>query len=306
MSKQKFKLLVGDNAFHGISHLSQQRARDRSAEDDPSNVKNASKLVELALQNGASGFMFSVSETTLSILGELSQAGFNSTEKPDLYAIVPYAYEYVRLATKVGGIPGLAKKVSKEIVFSKNIFSVAPNVIGLIRLDTSAFLKTYIIYELSRIKSAAGKNANIHSILLHEIITDMALALNLDWLFKYYIKTLKKYQVRPGIETRNFPTLVHKFQTWNIDLSELTLVASFNDAGFQMNPSQEDCESALKSLTGTEVIAMSILAAGYLKPDRAISYIEQTPKLSGVVVGVSKQHHAVNTFQLLNKRLNNT
>src|SRR5665647_378242 len=143
MSKRKLELLVGDNAFHGISHLSQQRARERSISDNPSNVEYATKLVKLSLQNGATGFMFSVSETTLSILKSLDH-----DEKADLYAIIPYAYEYVRLATKVGGVSGLAKQISWQIIFSKNVFSVLPNLLGLIRFDPSAFLKTYLIYEI--------------------------------------------------------------------------------------------------------------------------------------------------------------
>ena len=118
MSKQQLELLVGDNAFHGISHLSQQRARERSIRDNPSNVEYATQLVKLSLQNGATGFMFSVSDTTLSILKAL-----DNDEKPDLYAIMPYAYEYVRLATKVGGISGLAKQISRQIIiFKKYIF----------------------------------------------------------------------------------------------------------------------------------------------------------------------------------------
>ena len=137
------------------------------------------KLVKLSLQNGATGFMFSVSGTTLSILKALDH-----DEKPDLYAIVPYAYEYVRLATKVGGVSGLAKQISREIIFSRNIFSVLPNLLGLIRFDPSAFLKTYLIYEISKIKSAAGKNANLKSVLLHEVITDMALALKSGLVFQ--------------------------------------------------------------------------------------------------------------------------
>ena len=296
MSKRQLELLVGDNAFHGISHLSQQRARERSVKDNPSNVEYATQLVKLSLQNGANGFMFTVSETTLSILKALDH-----DEKLDLYAIVPYAYEYVRLATKVGGVSGLAKQISRQIMFSRNIVAVAPNLLGLIRVDPSAFLKTYLIYEISRIKSAAGKSANLKSVLLHEVITDMALALDLDWFFKSYIKFFSKSKIRPGFETRNFPYLVEKFTEWHINMSEITIAASFNKVGFQMNPSQKDCENALLSVSCAEVIALSILASGHLKPPEAINYLRTLPNLKGIVAGVSKERHAEETFKLLSK-----
>ena len=294
MNKQKLSLLIGDNAFHGISHLSQQRARERSINADPSNVEYATKLVNLSLQNGANGFMFSVSNTTLSIL-----KGLNPDKKPDLYAIVPYAYEYVRLATKVGGFSSLAKHFSQQIIFSKNIVRIAPHLIGLIHANPLAFLKTYLIYEMSRIKSAAGKDANLKSILLHEVITDMALALNLDWFFKSYIKFFSGSKTRPGFETRNFPYLVQKFKEWSINMKDLIITCSFNKIGFQMNPSQNECEKTLEKIPQSEVVAMSILAAGYLKPTEAIDYIRGLSNINTIVVGVSKEHHALNTFRIL-------
>jgi hypothetical protein len=294
MSKQQLELLVGDNAFHGISHLSQQRARERAIKDNPSNIEYATQLVKLSLQNGANGFMFSVSDTTLSIL-----KGLNQDEKPDLYAIVPYAYEYVRLATQAGGVSGLAKQISRQIIFSKNIVTIAPNLIGLIRANPSAFLKTYLIYEISRINSAAGKNANLKSVLLHEVITDMALGFNLDWLFKSYIKFFFNSKTRPGFETRNFPYLVQKFKEWHIDMNNLIIASSFNKIGFQMNPSQAECEKALEEIPPAEIIAMSILAAGYLKPTEAIDYVRGLPNANVIVVGVSNTQQARETFRLL-------
>ena len=71
-SKEKL-LLVGDNPFHSISHLSQERARGRT--EDPGNPKYAASLILTALENGSNGFTFSVSETTLAILKELDAHG---------------------------------------------------------------------------------------------------------------------------------------------------------------------------------------------------------------------------------------
>jgi hypothetical protein len=291
-------LLVGDNAFHGISHLSQQRARERSKEKDPSNPEYAARLVRLSLQNGATGFMFSVSETTLSILKVLDRK-----QKPELFAIVPYAYEYVRLATQVGGISGLAKKISKQILLSRNIFAVAPNLIGLLRAKPSAFLRIYLPYEISRIKSATGKEVNLKSVMLHEVITDMALALNLDWFFKSYIDLLSKSKIKPGLETRNFPYLVQKLHEWGIDMSRIIITASFNEAGFQMNPSKTDCEKALQSVSEAEIVAMSILAAGYFRPPEAAAYLNSLSGIAHVVVGVSREQHALETFKQLSLTL---
>jgi len=297
-------LLVGDNPFHGISHLSQERARTRSIEQNQENIKQSENLVKLSLENGANGFLFSVDEITLSIIKNLNKN--SQTKNLNLFAIVPYAYEYVRKSTQTGGVSGLAKQLSKEMIFSRNAKVIALNIGGLLRFNPSALLKVYITYELSRIKSVINNNFTLKSVMLQEIITDMALALDMDQLFKSYIKFMEKSNVRPGFETRNFAYLVSKFKEWNIDFSKITLTASFNKVGFQMCPSKNECEKALEDAQEAEVIAMSILAAGYLKPTDAVGYLADLQRLSGVVVGVSKESQATETFRVLQEGFNKT
>lgn len=292
-------LLVGDNPFHGISHLSQERNRARG--DSLADPQYAAKLVLTALESGANGFMFSVSETTLSILKVLRQKG--EIERLSLYAIVPYAYEYVKLATQLGGIPGLAKRFGKQIVLSRNLTAMATGLKSAISMDPESLMKTYLTYEISRIKSSAGKHANIQSIVLHEVLTDMALALNLDWFFNAYTSFTLKLGIVPGFNTCNFAYLVDRFNEWHIDLRKILIVAPFNKVGFQMNPSRTDCEKALESVPEPVLIAISILAAGYLNPSEAIDYIASLPNLIGVAAGVSKEKHARETFVLLKQSL---
>jgi len=237
----RLTLLVGDNPFHGISHLSQERSRARTGL--VTSADYAAGLVLTALENGADGFMFSVSDTTLAILKVIRER--KGEVSPSLYAIVPYAYDYVRLATQAGGVSGLAKKVAKEIVASFNVEAMATGFRAAVSMDPVALLKTYLMYEISRIRSSAGKGANLESVLLHEIITDMALALNIDWLFKSHIDFVLKRGMRPGFETRNFACLVSKFKDWGIDFKDVVVATPFNAVGFQMNPSREECEKAL-------------------------------------------------------------
>jgi hypothetical protein len=246
--------------------------------------------------------MFSVSEKTLSILSLISEKG--EIGRLNLYPIVPYAYEYVKLATQTGGIPGLAKKFSKQIVMSGNLGAVVNGIRGVVRMNPISLMKTYVAYEMSRIKSSAGKRAEIKSIVLHEIVTDMALALNLEWFFKAYIDFVSKTKAAPGFNTCNFAYLVNKLDGWEIDSSDVIIVAPFNSVGFQMNPSRTACEEVLKGLKKPALIAISILAAGYLKPEEAVRYIAGLPNVKGVAVGVSKEKHAVESFRLLDEALN--
>ncbi len=292
-------LLVGDNPFHGISHLSQERATSRG--EDVANPKNAANLVQTALNNGADGFMFSVSDTTLSILKLVSKT--KQRDPIQIYAILPYAFEFVRLAVTQGGIPGLVKKIGSEIVFSGNIRAAVYGAKGITRTDPVSLLKSYLLYEESRIRSAAGKNGNIASILLHEVVTDMALALNMEWLIRSHIDFMQSRGIKPGFQTHNFAYLVSKFENWGIDSRKVSIAAQFNSLGFWMCPSRTECEEALNRIPDTEVIAYGILASGYLKVQEAAEYVKGLPGLNGMAVGVSKEYHASETFKLIEGNL---
>lgn len=292
-------LLVGDNPFHGISHLSQERSRSR--DDASAEPRYAANLVCLALENGANGFMFSVSDTTLAILKAIRERG--EIERLGLYPIVPYAYEYVRLAAQTGGFGGLAKAFGRRLISSGNLGAIGSGLKSVLGLNPESLIRTYLSYEISRIKSAAGKQGIIKSVLLHEVITDTALALDLDWLFETYRDHLVNQDLIPGFNTCNFPYLVGKFREWSLDVEESVVATPFNRVGFQMNPSKEECERTLREVKKPVVVAISVLAAGYLKLQEAMDFIAALPNLKGVAIGVSKEKHARETFRILREKM---
>lgn len=297
-SKNGKILLVGDNPFHGISHLSQERARSRG--ESANSVSAKANLVLTAVENGANGFMFSVSDLTLSILKNIREQ--NQISNLDLYAIAPYAFEYVRIATQTG-TPGLAKRFVKQLAVSKNVRAILGGLTTTVQMNPEGLMKTFLNYELSRIESAVGKKANLTSVLLHEVVTDMGLALDFEWLFKSYFSFLTKKGITPGFNSRNLPFMIKKFSEWGIDLNRIVLATPFNEVGFQMNPSRKECEITLSNLSTPIVIAISVLAAGYFKPHEAANYLAGLKNLKGIVVGVSKEQHARESFQLFRDRL---
>ena len=297
MNDHQRMFLVGDNPFHGISHLSQERARARGKK--AASPEGAAELVLTALQSGANGFTFSVSDLTLSILRFMRK---RRSGKLDLYGMVPYAFEYVRTATQTG-TPGLAKRLARQIVMSGDPGAIAIGMKAAITMNPSDLLSTYLTYEISRVRSSASGEMNLVSLLLNETVTDMALALNLDWLFESYVRFLSRRSIIPGFNTRNFPFFVRKFREWDMDTSHILVATPFNKAGFQMNPSKQECEKTLGDLPSSIVLAISILAAGYLKPLEAIDYVATLPNVKGVAVGISKEKHALETFKTLEGKM---
>ena len=292
-------LLVGDNPFLGVSHLTQERAIARG--NELSNPYHCAALVKTALDNGADGFMFTISEKTLSILKIVT----NDTEynRLQLYAIVPYVPELVRSAAISGGIPGLATRIGRGIAFSGNPGALMNAIKGAIGAEPASLVKSYLSYEISRLKSVMNNQGTLVSVMWHEVVTDMALALNMRWLFETHIEFMLQRAIKPGFETRNFAYLVSKLEEWGMDFSKVTIAAPFNAAGFQICPSKDECERTLARNPEMEVVGFSILAAGYLKLPEAIEYVANLFHLKGVAVGASKKQHAYETFKLLKEEL---
>jgi hypothetical protein len=287
-------LLVGDNPFLNISHLAQSKARER--QENPGDPVFAASLLRLALENGANGFTFSLCDSNLSILNHLDLDGL-----PDglgLYPVVPYAFEYVQKATQRGGFSGLVKKLGWDMVKSGNLESLAYGVLTTMTANPVSLMKAYLGYEVSRIDDFVNEKVRLESVLLHQVVTDLALALNMDSLFKEYVGFLSRKKITPGFNTGNFVYLINKFKEWKIDLSKILILAPFNKMGFQMAPSIKECEDSLRLLPTPSVIAMSVFAAGYVSPKDAAEYIAELPNIRGVAIGISKMKHAEETFSL--------
>ncbi len=184
-------LLVGDNPFHGVSHVSQQRANARGK--DLADPAHATEVVRCALESGADGFNFTVSDTTLAILRRLD-AGL----RPRLYPLVPNVSEFVRTAAMAGGIPGLARRLAREVIVSRNTKAITGGLKGVISNDPAALLRSLVNYEVSRLRSAMRPGSELATVMLHEVVTDMALGLNLRWLFEAHITCVQKLGVKPG------------------------------------------------------------------------------------------------------------
>jgi hypothetical protein len=288
----KKELLVGDNPFQGVSHLSQQRAMSR--EGDLSDPKYCADLVVASVDSGADGFMFTVNEKTLAILREIARKKIRKQLR--LYPIVPDAPGLARVAGRKGGIIGLGRDLAKGVIMSGGVA-------GILSANPEALFRGYLGCEASRIEKAMGRGMVLASVLLHEIVTDTALALNLEWLFRVHRDFAKRHGVKAGFETRNFAYLAGKCGKWLFGLNGAVIAAPFNRIGFQMCPSQRGNEETLTEIPMTEVIAFSVLAAGYLKLPEAAKYIGGLPNIAGVAVGVSNERQAKETFQFLVGRL---
>lgn len=283
-------LLIGDNAFIGVSHLSQARARSRAAQ---LNIEAIAKVIEMATKYGATGFSFSTHPTNLNVLKSMSR---ETDPNFELYPVLPYAQGYVRAANEKGTVK-LVTELFWKLSSRSKITGLVRGGLSAITLDRLKMLRAYIDVELEAYAKAKPSNVKFGAILLHDAVTDLGVAFETTQLFETFREHIRKrYRTKPGFVTRNFVKFVSLFERNGLSLRDIVIMSPFNKVGFQMTPSRESCEACLSRSELGEVVAMSIMAGGYLSLPDALDYIKGLPNLSGVVAGVSTTQHAKETF----------
>jgi hypothetical protein len=285
-------LLIGDNAFIGVNHLSQIRARQKLQQLRLDTIVD---VIAEAVASGATGYTFSVHPNNLQILTALEKT--EQLGRVEMWPVLPYAAGYVRTVNEKG-MTGLIGDVLSGLKFTDKAKALLNSSISAITFDPIRMLNSFVDMQLANILNL--KECNLRTVLLHEVITDLAISFQARQLFDSYVRHIKdKYDAMPGFVTRNFARFVKYFQASDLPLRDTVIMTPFNSIGFQMNPSKEYCERCLSDLTEGNVIAMSIMAGGYLTLDEVVQYLQTLRGISGTVVGVSTKQHAQQTFTRL-------
>ena len=283
-------MLLGDNPFFGVDHLSQERARQKAAASK--NFDNALDVIEYSNDLGIKGMVVST-HPELKELIERMRAKSNLIKKIEFYPILPYAQGYVSKINEKGLMNTLMETLNQG-GFRNIVKIITKGSLGVIRKDLFKLFRVFIDIELLQLT-----NTKINTVFLHNVITDLALSSNMKNIFETFQEHLHdNYKLNSGLVTLNLPRLIYKLNEWGLYFSDI--MAPFNSVGFQMNPSRQECENCLTSFKGN-IIAMSILAGGYLEPSDAYKYILTQPKIKKVVIGVSSIDHAKKTFGLFLK-----
>lgn len=277
------EILLGDNPFFGIDHLSQERARERLKLI--TGFDKITEIIEYVNSMGVKGFVVST-HPELKLLIEFMKENTDLLEKMEFYPIMPYVQGYVAKVTEKGTVGAMNEIFSG--ISTKNKFKVLmKGSVGYLKKDVDSLVESFIDIELDSIKSA-----KIKTVFLHDVITDLCVGLDLRNVmtkFLDYVKT--RHDIEVGLVTKNFPLLIKKLDEWDIEPPRI--MTSFNPIGFQMNPNKQECEKIIEKFKN--VIAMNTLAGGFVKPEEAARYISNLG-LPSAVIGMSTKKHALESI----------
>ncbi|MFH1149455.1 MAG: hypothetical protein V1748_03170 [Actinomycetota bacterium] len=284
-------IILGHNQFIGVSHLSQDAARSRV--ERFSEMGRVGELVRFCVESGVRGMMLSTHPRARDILDYLKAEGL--ADELTFYPLVPYAQGYVRRMNAVG-MRGMVREIFSEAPLGTKADIAWKGSVGYLRKDFTRLLGAFTDIEM-----LTFRGFRVGAVFLHDAFVDLALALGAGEQVRYFAEHVeKRHGAPPAFVTMNFPLLVDSFERWGI--SRPLVMTTFNKAGFQMNPSREACEEAL-GRDRADVVAMSTLAAGYLKPREAYEYLASLPGIRSVAVGVSTPEHARETFDLISEKM---
>jgi hypothetical protein len=290
-------LLIGDNPFIGVSHLTQEKALEETKE---ASVDNKMKVLQAALDSGANGFTFSTHKDNLELLN------YTRLHQPELlhalnyYIVVPYSQSFVSRAN-VSGTPGLTSQAIKGMLLRPQNF--LETVSALASLKPDRLLGTFLRNELAPFLDILPAS-NVKAILLHETITELMLAFRLAdqlrSLANYFDNTTG---IPFGLETRNFGQLCEYLST--LQYWPDYIMTPINPLGYQMTPDKKHVETCLEQFNQkSRIIAINILASGASSLNEAITYLQPFKNyLYAVTSASTKPHRMSENFLQLSERL---
>jgi hypothetical protein len=285
------KIILGDNQFFGINHMSQEKAQQLA--EKFFHVEDILKVYDIAYQTGIRAFMLNSHDKAREICSYFRE---NRNKYPELswYPSVPYAHKYANLVAEKGILPTI-----NEVVFKDN---TAMGVLGLFAKGGAAVLgkdAVKLMQMLVDVELKSFRDLPLKAIFIQNIVTDLLLGYEVKDLFYEYCQYIrKKYKTLPGLITQNMPHLLEKLNQWGI--KDVVVCSSFNKIGYLMSPdvnSYVDC-SKNNNPDNYQLIAMSTLASGAIPVKEAYEFINQQ-KIQSVVFGASTKNHIEETIKLI-------
>lgn len=281
-------LLLGDNQFFGINHMSEEKARAQALRFQE--IGAVIEVLDAAYEEGVRTFTCTTHDRIREICDHVRA-------NPDRYAdftffpSMPYAHKYANAVTESGMLGAVRRFLPEEGYFDAALRGgrslATKDVEGLTTLLIDAEMKMF-----------HGLRTPV--VLLQNIVTDLLLALGFKDAFRVFAKHVEeRYGAEPGFITMNLPALLDALD--EVGIENPIVCASINRAGFRMCGGIEAYEAALRERR-FRAIAMSVFASGAIPPREAIEWVCALPNIESIVFGASSRAHIRETRNLVEER----
>jgi hypothetical protein len=281
------RVLIGDNQFFGVNHMSEEKARAQAMR-----FQDTSAIIQVlddAYSEGIKTFMC----TTHERLGEICdyfRANQHKYADYTFYPCMPYAHKYANAAAEHGVLGALSSFLPAENKFG----ALVRGGLSLARQDIAGLAGLLIDAEM---KMFAGLRTPV--IFLQNVATDFLLGLGFDEAFKVFAEHVReRYQAEPGFITMNAPLLLKRLQ--KVGLQQPIICTNINKIGFRMCGGMAAYEEMIDQ-GRCRLVAMSVFASGALPPREALEYVCRFPNIESIVFGASSWRNIAQTKQLIDQ-----
>jgi hypothetical protein len=279
-------LILGDNQFFGINHMSQEKAQQLAERFN--DLRTVFKAYHTAYDLGIKAVMLNANEKAETIC-DYFRAHPAEFKDLVLYPSIPYPHKYANMVSEKGILGTMQEAISGQSAW--NLLGMAGKGLSALGGDMTKVMEVLVDVEMKIFRKLDYK-----AVYLQNIITDLLLGLRFKDIFIAYCRYIeKKYDAVPGFLTMNVPKLSAFLQECGI--TNATICGNINKIGYLMSPGTEAYADYL-SAPKYPVAAMSVFASGAIPPQEAIGYVKGLG-IKSVVFGASTREHMQETMKLV-------
>lgn len=281
------RLMLGDNQFFGINHMSEERARAQLMQFQ--RLDAVMQVVADAYDLGITTFMC----TTHDRVAEICQV---VRAEPERFARLqfqpgmPYAHKYANSVTEVGILGTLRRFIPADGAVSaalRGTRSVASK-------DIQGIATLLIDAEMAMFRGLPTP-----VIWMQNVVVDLLVGLGMvDTLAMFAEHVQRRYDAQPGFITMSLTDTLDALDRAGI--ANPLICTNINKLGFRMSGGIEGYQRALATRP-FRAVAMSVFASGAIPPREAIEWVCQQPTIESIVFGASRRAHLASTKALVDE-----
>jgi hypothetical protein len=281
------RLVIGDNQFFGVNHMSEEKARAQAVRFQ--DMTAVIDVLDTAYDEGIHTFMCTTHERIALVCDHVRA-------NPDRYADfkffpgMPYAHKYANAVTDSGIIGGVRRFLPDEGLVNAAIRGAT----SMARKDIEGAVTLLVDAEM---KMFEGLKTPV--IWLQNVVVDLLLGLGFKDAFRIYADHVKsRYNAEPGFITMNMPALLPVLEDVGVD--NPIVCCNINKIGFRMSGGLDAYERALRERE-FRAVAMSVFASGAIPPRAAIEWVCSQPNIEAIVFGASSEVNIRSTRELVSE-----
>lgn len=279
------RVLLGDNQFFGINHMSEEHARASAIKFQANEA--IMEVIDGALEVGVKVFMCTTHERIAAIC-DVVRANPVKYKDFEIYPCMPYAHKYANAVSEAGLIEALRKFLPKEAP----LMAAFKNGMAVANKDLDVIIRSLVDAEM---KMFAGVRTPV--IFLQNIVTDLILGLGFHQTFKTFASHIAaRYGAEPGFITMNLPQLVNLLGKLGIE--NPIVCSNINKIGFRMSGGLPAYEELIENAS-FRAVAMSVFASGAIPPKEALEYVCKQKNVQSIVFGASHVRNIAQTKQII-------